>query len=54
MVKRCTKPYPNDLRPINWKDISQQINQMPLNAGSHDSFYAIEKFNALVEKLRVL
>lgn len=46
--KRCAQPYPNDTYPIDWQDIAERINNMPIDAGSRDSSYTIERFNALL------
>lgn len=46
--RRCSEPYPGDPYPIDWQDKAERINNMPLNAGSRDSSYAIENFNELL------
>jgi hypothetical protein len=46
--RRRSEPYPGDPYPIDWQDKAERINNMPLNAGSRDSSYAIENFNELL------
>lgn len=46
--RRCSEPYPGDPYPIDWQDKAERINNMPLNAGSRHSSYAIENFNKLL------
>lgn len=46
--RRCAQPYPGDTYPIDWHDLAERINNMPINAGSRDSSYPIEHFNALL------
>lgn len=46
--RRCAQPYPGDTYPIDWHDIAERINNMPINAGSRDSSYPIEHFNTLL------
>ena len=46
--RRCGQPYPADTYPVDWHDIAERINNMPINAGSRDSSYPIEHFNALL------
>lgn len=46
--RRCSQPLPGDPPTINWQDVAEQINNMPILAGSPNSSYAIEAFNTLL------
>ena len=46
--RRCSEPYPGDPYPIDWLDKAECINNMPINAGSRDSSYPLERFNELL------
>jgi hypothetical protein len=46
--RRCAEPYPGDPYPVDWHDIAERINNMPINAGLRDSSYPIKHFNALL------
>lgn len=47
--RRCSEPYPGDPYPIDWLDKAERINNMPINAGSRDVSYPIERFNKLLD-----
>lgn len=47
--RRCSEPYHGDPYPIDWKDKAERINNMPINAGSRDWSFPIERFNTLLD-----
>jgi hypothetical protein len=46
--KRCAKPYPGDPYPVDWRDASERINNMPTKGSPEDWLYPIERFNKLL------
>lgn len=47
--RRCSEPYSGDPYPVDWIDAAERINNMPINAGTRDSSYPLERFNALLD-----
>lgn len=46
--KRCSEPYPDDPRPVDWHDTAARINNMPTKGDERDWLYPIERFNVLL------
>ena len=46
--RRCSEPYPGDPYPIDWLDKAERINNMPINDGSRNSSFPIDRFNELL------
>lgn len=46
--KRCAEPYPGDPLAVDWQNIAERTNNMPINAGSRDSSFPIDCFNKLL------